>query len=141
MRASWIVCSVALFLSGCRQDAPAPPPSKVEVVTEATFEKEVLESERPVLVDFWATWCGPCRLIAPVVDELSIKHAGKVKFVKLDIDEAPKATKLSKVGPIPTLILFRGGKEVDRFEGVTRYNLRGNLTNWLEDALAKKNDD
>jgi thioredoxin 1 len=144
MRASWIVCGLALLPSACRPEAPpAPPASKVEVVTEETFAKEVLDSDQPVLVDFWATWCGPCQLIAPVVDELSIKHAGKVKFVKLDIDEAPKAVKEWKVSVIPMLILFQDGKEVDRFprdaRGMPAYNVKGHIAAWLEEAVGRKN--
>jgi thioredoxin 1 len=137
MRSIWIICGFAVLLNSCGPSAPA---SKVQVVTEATFEKEVLESEQPVLVDFWAEWCGPCRLIAPAVDELSIKHAGKVKFVKLDIDEAPEASKRAEIGPIPALILFRDGKEVDRFEGVPAYNVKGRVAAWLEKTLAKKSE-
>jgi len=87
-------------------------------VNEESFAKEVLESNVPVLVDFWAAWCGPCRAIAPIVDQLAVEHAGKLKVVKLDVDESGETSIRYGVMNIPTLLLFKGGKVVERWVGV-----------------------
>jgi thioredoxin 1 len=87
-------------------------------VNEESFAKEVLESNIPVLVDFWAEWCGPCRAIAPIVDQLAVEHAGKLKVVKLDVDESGETSIRYGVMNIPTLLLFKGGKVVERWVGV-----------------------
>ena len=87
-------------------------------ITSNNFEKEVVKSEKPVLVDFWADWCAPCKIIAPVVEELAKEFDGKVKVAKSNVDQSPElATELSVLN-IPTLILFKGGKEVSRIIGV-----------------------
>ncbi len=87
-------------------------------VTQGNFEKEVLKSEKPVLVDFWAPWCMPCKIIAPAVEKLAEELEGKVKIMKSNVDEAPEiATELSVMN-IPTLVLFKKGKEVSRIIGV-----------------------
>lgn len=87
-------------------------------VTRENFEKEVLKSDKPVLIDFWAPWCMPCRIIAPVVEKLAEEWKGKVKVSKANVDENPEiATDLSVLN-IPTLILFKDGKEVSRIMGV-----------------------
>ena len=82
------------------------------------FEQEVLKSTTPVLVDLWAAWCGPCRMIAPLVEELAGTYQGKVKFGKLNVDDHPQLAAQYRVMNIPTLLLFKGGREVDRFVGV-----------------------
>ena len=86
--------------------------------TDATFEAEVLKSDVPVLVDFWAPWCGPCHMIAPVVDEIAEAHKGKLKVVKMNVDENAQAPQTYGVMAIPTLILFKGGQVMDKAVGV-----------------------
>jgi len=78
-------------------------------VTDDSFKKEVLDSEIPTFVDFWASWCGPCRMVGPVFEELSNEYAGKVKFAKVNVDENPKTPSTYGVRGIPTLIMFKGG--------------------------------
>ena len=81
----------------------------ITAVSDATFENEVLKSPVPVLIDFWAPWCGPCRAIAPIVDELAGEYAGKLKIVKMNVDENPRTPAQYGVRGIPNLILFKGG--------------------------------
>jgi thioredoxin 2 len=87
-------------------------------VTDATFASLVEISPLPVVVDLWAAWCGPCRLIAPVIDRLAAKMAGKVTFAKLNIDENPGTANRFRVESIPTLLVMKGGREVDRIIGM-----------------------
>ena len=86
-------------------------------VTDATFVDEVLTSEKPVLVDFWATWCGPCKMVAPVLEEIAAEHGDKLTIAKLNIDENPQIARDYPVMSIPTLILFQGGKPVKQIVG------------------------
>jgi thioredoxin 1 len=87
-------------------------------VTTDTFESEVLKSDQPVLVDFWAPWCGPCRRIAPVIDELATENAGSVKVVKVNVDDAQQISNQYQVSSIPTLMIFKNGDVVDTHVGV-----------------------
>lgn len=86
-------------------------------ITDANFEAEVLKSDIPVLVDFWAPWCGPCRALSPVIEELAGTYAGKVKIVKLNTDENPDSALKFRINSIPNLIFFKDGKPVDQLIG------------------------
>lgn len=91
--------------------------SNVGEVTDATFEQEVLKSQMPVLVDFWAPWCGPCRAVAPVVDEIASDYNGKLKVVKLNTDENPKTAQSYRISGIPSLMVFKNGQPVEHVVG------------------------
>jgi len=90
---------------------------KIADITDASFETDVLKSTQPVLIDFWATWCAPCRAIAPVVEQLAGEYQGKVKIVKLNIDDNPKVPTQYDVRSIPTLLMFKEGKVVGQVVG------------------------
>ena len=94
-----------------------PAKTKAVPLTESDFDREVVGSDRPVLVDFWAQWCSPCRLVGPLVEELAAEFEGRAKVAKVDVDCAPGLARRFGVESIPTLIYFKGGKEVDRFIG------------------------
>jgi thioredoxin 1 len=91
--------------------------SNVSAVTTSNFENEVLNSDIPVLVDFWAAWCGPCRMVAPVIDQLADQYAGKVKVVKLNVDENPEIASKYQILSIPTVYLFKNGSHADGLVG------------------------
>ena len=87
-------------------------------LNDANFQTEVLQNSEPVLVDFWAPWCGPCRQIAPMVEQLAEEYQGSVKIGKLNIDDSPESPSSYGVSAIPTIMVFKGGQVVDRFVGV-----------------------
>jgi thioredoxin 1 len=89
----------------------------VRVVTDGDFDQQILQSDVPALVDFWAAWCGPCRTVGPVVEELAGEYAGKVKVAKLNVDENKQTPTKYGIRGIPTLILFKGGQVVDQIVG------------------------
>lgn len=101
-------------------------------LTDSNFESEVLNSDQPVLVDFWATWCGPCKMIAPTIEELAGDFAGKARVGKIDIDHNQEITMKHGIQAIPTILIFKGGQVVQRFQGV---NPKEKLAEALTSAL------
>ena len=107
--------------------------SSIQRVTDDTFEPEVLKADTPVLVDYWAEWCGPCKSIAPILDEVAKEYEGRLKIAKINVDENQRTPAKFGIRGIPTLILFRDGKEIARQSGAMD---TATLQRWLEQALA-----
>ena len=93
------------------------------ILNDGNFEKEVKESTLPVLVDFWAEWCTPCRLIGPMVEKLSEEYGDKLKVGRLNVDEAPNTSSIFRIEAIPTLLIFKDGKVIDKIIGLTPYEV------------------
>ena len=106
---------------------------KVLHVTDSNFDSEVLKSDKPVMIDFWAPWCGPCKAIAPSIDELANEYDGKVKFVKVNVDDNPQTAARYGVRGIPNLLIIKGGQVKDQIVGAVP---KGHLVRALDAALA-----
>ncbi len=104
----------------------------VTVVTDQTFDTEVLMSDKPVVVDFWAEWCGPCRMVSPILEELSNEHGDKIAFVKLNVDENPQVAASYRITSIPTLNVYSGGQVVKQIIGAKpKSAIKGDLSDYL----------
>jgi thioredoxin 1 len=106
---------------------------QVKEVTDSSFEGAVLQSEKPVLVDFWAAWCGPCRMLAPTIEAIAEEYSESATVVKLNVDDNRSATATYGIKGIPTLILFSGGREVERMVGA---NSIGSISRMIERGLS-----
>ena len=104
----------------------------VSVVTDQTFDSDVLMSDKPVVVDFWAEWCGPCRMVSPILEELSNEHGDKVSFVKLNVDENPQVAASYRITSIPTLNVYSGGQVVKQIIGAKP---KSAIINYLRDYM------
>ena len=117
-----------------------PPPEAFRVssphivhTSDSTFSQDVLKSDKPVLLDFWAEWCGPCKMIAPILDEIANEYQGKLKIAKLNIDENPELAAHFGVRSIPTLMIFKGGELADMKVGALPKTA---LSHWINGAIA-----
>ena len=117
-------------LSDNRKESPV---ANLAAVTDADFEATVLKSDKPVLVDFWAEWCGPCRQVAPILDELADEHGDKITFVKMNVDENPVVPSSYRVNGIPTINVYQGGEVVKSIVGARP---KAALLNELSDYIA-----
>ena len=106
---------------------------KIVHVTDATFEQEVIKSDKPVLIDFWAPWCGPCKAIAPIIDDLANDYAGKLKVVKINVDDNQESPARYNVRGIPNLLIIKGGQVKEQIIGAVP---KGQLVKAVEGAIS-----
>ena len=107
--------------------------TKPQEITDAEFDQEVLKADLPVVVDFWAEWCGPCKVIAPMLEELADEYDGKIKFVKVDTEENFETPSSYGILSLPTLLVFKDGQQIERITGARP---KGDLMRYLDKALA-----
>jgi thioredoxin 1 len=105
----------------------------ISTLTDSTFDEEIATADEAVIVDFWAEWCGPCKMISPILEEIATEHAGKVRIAKLNVDDNPDAARRYEVMSIPTLIVFRDGQPVKRMIGAKG---KGQLLQELDEFIA-----
>jgi thioredoxin len=129
-----VVCVVACVATVILSTIPVTM-AAVESVDDSSFKKEVDESSLPVFIDFYAVWCAPCKKVSPIIDELSTEYSGKIKFVRVDIDKAPKTAERFSADSLPTLVLL--SKKVSKGVSISGYRTKEALTAFIEDALKK----
>ncbi len=105
----------------------------MKIITDNNFEEEVLKNEKPVIIDFFTTWCPPCKMLAPIFEELAEEYAEKVVFVKMDLDQCPETGNKFQIDRIPTVIFFKNGEIVSSFIGLME---KQDIKNWIEEALS-----
>jgi thioredoxin 1 len=129
-------------ISGCKDSSHRTGDShstNIVTLTEANFQAEVLSASKPVLVDFWATWCGPCKVLAPVIEEIATDYSGRIVVGKVDVDAAPALAQRYGIQAIPTVMLFKGGRAVDQSLGVvSKRDLQAKLDKVLAEAAAEQ---
>lgn len=130
--ATWVVSLFLLFLPGCATETIPEVEGREILMNESNFDAEALQADELVLVDFGATWCGPCRQMEPKVAYLSVEYGGRLKVGKVDIDESPNIANEYGIESIPTLALFRDGQEIARDSGVMSYQ---GLAAWVDRHL------